>query len=907
MTFQIPFIGRRAEIDLIDRLIKATATQVLCIGGPGGIGKTSLLRDVYSRYMSNQASSVSITEIIDFDNSSAQDIDGIRQHLIREINTSKFVPYLTELEVLHKMETAEVGFDALECQRNIVENTFRESFNTQYADQRNILLFDTADMIRRFDLERDIVNLMTGLNNSLSIISGRNVIDVWKLIYSKLGDNAIYHEIPPLDEDEELFDCIQDLFQVNLEPHKQKILLLAGGRPIWIFLAIEWITQSDTALKKLDERYKITELISLPTNELKRVQEEFGQQLVQNITSIRSHRHQLLLIMSRIYPINVDMIAEIIDKESAQEIFDEAIAYPYIKSPRQQFISLHDDMREMINKYVWPRLDPSGERRRRDSRWAIDNLTRRTVNLRKKVNMLNNVFLKETGRVDSRLNSDLISQIIDAEQNLWALEFQRLEHAWFVDPQNGKKVFIHLFDEATSTYRMLIRDKLIEQAQSLITHLPLEDRFEIDLRVVQALLYTANFNQAQDILVAQLYRSNLSDMQRASFLILLGRTKIGLGKIRESIKEFSDAHLIASRLSAKEQVASYRWLGQGYLNLGQYETAVKHLERARELSRDLPITIEQGWILNDLAYVYSRLEYLDFEAASLSTANEAEALWRDLKNDRGRGALYVVYMSIYKRRRKYETSLDFGDRAWSIFEPQNDLDWLCRISFERGVAFLESGDYEKAKYHIEKAKDFGINQYLPEIYYWLAQTYISSGDERLAYDCSIEGSKLSRNANPQYYLYLLGQQVHLATRLGYLESLNDFEIDYREYKDTYPEIQQLAAETLLNYFMGILAIHAYRLSYSKDLATNAIMHLTKAMPGIAQHIVYGENQLPNALEKLDGLLENEQSSEWETFKRILGQELNNIWHKVVFYKSGQEVTLDMDYPEALKYFEKWQR
>jgi predicted ATPase len=50
MAEEIPFIGREDELARLDALIRQWGTlQVVCISGPGGIGKTRLLQEVRQR------------------------------------------------------------------------------------------------------------------------------------------------------------------------------------------------------------------------------------------------------------------------------------------------------------------------------------------------------------------------------------------------------------------------------------------------------------------------------------------------------------------------------------------------------------------------------------------------------------------------------------------------------------------------------------------------------------------------------------------------------------------------------------------------------------------------------------------------------------------------------------------
>ncbi|MHC5720293.1 MAG: hypothetical protein ACYTX0_51755, partial [Nostoc sp.] len=84
---------------------------------------------------------------------------------------------------------------------------------------------------------------------------------------------------------------------------------------------------------------------------------------------------RLTLLLSRIYPLDSSDISNLLEisTEDAQKLFIDAQSYFFIKpviSATQIHISLHDIVRDLVDKYVWPDIDPDMGWRKRDSRIA---------------------------------------------------------------------------------------------------------------------------------------------------------------------------------------------------------------------------------------------------------------------------------------------------------------------------------------------------------------------------------------------------------------------------------------------------------------------------------------------------------------------------------------------------------
>jgi len=91
----IAFVGRDTELGAIKESIDLWGQRcVICIDGPGGIGKTRLLQEVRSFNIKN----VFIAEIIDFDDLALRIPANIEFTIARQLGPEVFEPYRQSLQ-----------------------------------------------------------------------------------------------------------------------------------------------------------------------------------------------------------------------------------------------------------------------------------------------------------------------------------------------------------------------------------------------------------------------------------------------------------------------------------------------------------------------------------------------------------------------------------------------------------------------------------------------------------------------------------------------------------------------------------------------------------------------------------------------------------------------------------------
>jgi hypothetical protein len=186
-------------------------------------------------------------------------------------------------------------------------------FNTVSAQQRVVMLWDTTDSLVGTDILSHIIGLVPQLENSVLLIAGRNARSIGELLRPEQGEQVQIITLPPLEAGASrlYLQQKQNSLHISLDPAlAQTILMLAKGRPILIDLAIEWLSRAIPLGWLIESSPETLKLLS--DEELRQRQEDFEPHLVHHITQVRTPMDQLTLAMSRVYPLNVELIAELL-------------------------------------------------------------------------------------------------------------------------------------------------------------------------------------------------------------------------------------------------------------------------------------------------------------------------------------------------------------------------------------------------------------------------------------------------------------------------------------------------------------------------------------------------------------------------------------------------------------------
>jgi tetratricopeptide (TPR) repeat protein len=673
MAKQVPFINRENELAQIEKLIKEQNTRrVLCIHAPGGIGKTRLLQEVQERY----AQGAFITTIIDFDDLALRIPANIEFTIAKQIGQKVFDAYLQSLQAYHQARREGASPGRLAQKRLETRQVFIDNFNEFSTKQRVVMLLDTTDTLEGTDAWNYVVNALSRrLKNLLLVVAGRNAKKVYKELRSEIGRDAHLIELPPLDEgaSESYLHQKQELLHTTLEPElAKKLLWLAGGRPILIDLAVEWLARA-IPLEWLVQS-SLEELQKLSGKKAAQRRKVFERQLVSHIAQIRTPMDRLTLVLSRVYPLDVDMVVELLGMSEDEEarLFKEAKTYVFIKSLPDGRITLHDEMRRVVNEYVWLEVDSDESRRRRDSELAVTCLERKAQALQAQIDQHE---AEEQAHPQQDVTSDPFSEREVLKQQLWTLQARALRHRMYLDPDQGFARFDNLFQEPFNRRDFDFCIMLWETAKEYRGALSAENQIRLDLSEGLLAILEGDLEKAVNRI-----RTELGRLERLKVTRDLDRTYNSLGYCRrlqgnwesaiasyERALHFSrlegDAFQLAEtmnnianvcrfngdferglrytkislkireKLGDKLRIANSCYVrGMISWEIGNTAEAATYLGRARKLYQELGDEVRVAWVDKYTGYFHYRIGDVDIATEYLE---QAAAVFRErnVKND----------------------------------------------------------------------------------------------------------------------------------------------------------------------------------------------------------------------------------------------------------------------------------
>ena len=894
MDQQVPFIDREQELWEIDGLIHDwNSRRAMFVHAEGGIGKSRLLQEVRKRYAGKQSKNkpLIVSNIIDFDNRRFYLSENLENEIANLLKEDNFKAYFEALQDERKMKAAGVSVASLAKKREETQEAFRTSYNDVAAEKRIVLLFDTTESMRGDDPWNYLQSLIPAIKNTFFLFAGRNADDLFKTLKPQLSGDAILLKLQSFEEkaSEAYLQEKQKLLGINIKPSLAKNLLwLARGRPIIIDLAVDWLAR-DIPLEWLTQ-YGLEELEKLPQDEETKLRREFESRLVSEISQVRSDEDRLVLVLSRVYPMDTAMAASLlgIDLKEAAHLVSRAQAYAFIKVRPDGRITLHDEMRRLVEMYVWPGIDPDGNRRRRDSRRAAACLAEEVSKLKEEMAKLeaDESAAKQTGDAAAAFEAFTRRELLD--QEMWVLETRRLKHTLFADLDAGVEAFAEIFDAATQSYRLRFRGALIEEMEPYVKKLSAEQRYAYNSRKARHLLDSGEYAGAKKIVENILKRKALSAERRVEAYIQLGNTHVREGNYHKGIDAFEKAAEISQSNHLDRQLVLAK-IALGWANrlIGDLDAAEKCYSGVLQIAFDLSDKKMQALLMNNIGYVKA-IKRVDIDKA-IGLCEQALENMRDLKDQRGEGAVYSTLGEINRISRNFSGSIDFFAKALGIFEPVYDKEWLARVYSGRGSTFWLNGEYDRAKDDLRYSLRLGIKLEEAGTMRRLALVYWSQKELDEATNWLEKSYRLADQTND--FFTVISSLAHLAW-LDYdreeFRNWYHWQNEFNKLKKKLPEVKFGPRRGLLLKRLGDLAIRDKKYDLAFDF-------YRKGFPELV-HALHHEPI---------GLWEQLKSTEKDVLPFVPKEKVQKLGQ--VLWREWYEQGLAASYIDALAYFARWRK
>lgn len=744
-SWQVPFIGREAELQAIQQRLDAWGTQhTMFLHGAGGVGKTRILAHAEDAFPLFPDAPYKFIKIIDFDEDQyaipalmelaiamALNEDNIFQH---------YMEVVTNIQLLEGEGIGDEARNRLQWMLKERERLFIHSFNEVSQAKRVVLRFDTSESAEaQGSLQHLFIDLLPSLQNVLLLVAGRNGKQLHTQYSAALDERA---EVVPLSsfQEEELERYLKAKELASKERfdlHElEKMFFLVNGVPVLVDLTIEWSKRhsqkwlTELSLNELEElNKKAHKGDELASQKLAELREDFKRQLVFPISLTQSHFDHLLMVLAIVYPLDLEGIMELLDinQEDARMLLDKAVQSVAIKTLENNRVKLHDEVQRLILQYNWPSID-------RDEQWKKHNNVKAIAYFRRSSELLIRDLAKlkqnmKTEGVTQRL--ELQHQYYEREGQLWAYRRELLRRQLAVDVRAGYQLFLEEWEKAQSASVADFRDGLLSIIQPY-AHLevPAQDfdgttlNHTQQLKVLNLIARQATY-QGRYSLAATIYEELIKRVKQDSeeyldFISGQSNQLVRQGKIREALSKMEDALRIAKATARKE------WEIKIKLHIGWIHRLSRNIEQAiqyyndalRDAFRDLASTeIQIATIYYSRAYARA----LNKDSLALSEVKQAIKEWERIARKQESktfelGRCYNAAGEIYLELEKAEESIGYFDLALDIFrrqesdssEPDGKAEWRCKARSGRGFAWWQLSlqarrDSDKAKVHLGNA------------------------------------------------------------------------------------------------------------------------------------------------------------------------------------------------------------
>lgn len=765
---KLEFVGREEHLNRIISLVREPNLHVVLVEGRGGIGKTWLLRALQSRL--NQVQ-IGTSQIIDCDTPVFNDAEDLYTQIAKQLYDYTYKEWLLRLRQLREDENR-LSLTAYQEERKQIEKFLVDEINRKSSQQRLVFLIDTVEKLGQADVREQvwkyISDLCHQLENAVFILAGRPSIARQILEKSFKEEELTYLELNEFTREDVQRYILSKEEQLHFTLGKdlvQKIIVLSGGSPIMIEFGVEY------AYREVIPDWLESEDIKTIPGRLEKTG-GFEAEMVRHITQLRTSMDRLTLLLSRIYPLDSSDIANLLElsTEDAQKLFIDAQSYFFIKPViGGSQIALHDIVRDLVDKYVWPDIDPDMGWRKRDSRIAAKYFEQKDYELGPHKRVLEVQRYSDDSHKVANIEFliEEVKQLREFNTTRW------LSNALYADPITGFETWHEVTDRIRSqSKKYSFVEQLLIVAKQFEKELTPDQRFKLlilEAKLVYALegkIKTENeVRKLEEILSEQ--SSNYS--YQADIYNVLGMLNAKLHLYDEALKYQQEClSLVQSNKlsSAIPRVANL--VGYLYRQLNKFNEAEKYYklgwDAAMEVDTpDKGLTQVMASIQNNLGFLYGQeKDYLKAEQCFKAAID----MWSSVESEREIAHAEIASATISVENGNYIKAKQLLERALSRCDnDENDHRILCRAYFQLGLNHWFSAEVVNeavwdvtqvewdlnllslAQDALEKslklAEKYGIEEELPRILHQTASVYWHLGFQKC--DRSLQEQALKLN------------------------------------------------------------------------------------------------------------------------------------------------------------------
>jgi tetratricopeptide (TPR) repeat protein len=701
------FVGREEELDLIDKWARRWGqSHLIVIGGEGGIGKTFLLHKVMETYAARDDFAVVYYDL------SEQPPGTLREvlHIADALDWENFPEFQVEITDLASGEYDVADIRLPQLEQNALL-TFVKELGDFMLHKRLIRLTDTLDAVEVGRAQRaEFYRYANVLPNVLAVAAGREAAAFLPEFEEAFDEEAItYVELESFDqvESEKFFDEVDP--QGSIAPDiREKLHFLAGGRPILLSLAVEWLARSMPLpdMVELSVGDLMASEDASSSEALRDLRQRFEFELVDRIRQLKMPLDRAVLYMAHISRrSDASILATLLNLSppQAEQLMQQLAELSFVRyNPTTQSCMLHDEMKHLVNRYAWPYIDATGDLRRALTRKVITDYYEPRIRA-----------LAEQNKPPSALKGPIRrTAISQTEWAQWRLEAECLYYHLKISEEDGLAYFDERFAEAERNNHLMrmqflrgemdvagpgIRDTLelrraaelrlrgeVEEAREICETLLARGHLSIDNRISAHNTLGLIAASSDPERARRHYRRALSHAQRGNRVRVMGVLHNNLGQLHsyinrldQAIEHYEEAITYSKRAANEPLVAS------ATNNLAYIYRLKGDLAKANVLCRVALGQRQRLGLERDLAYSYLTKGEVDRDRGNLESAERytklALRIFDKVEEITGQIMAYNALANIRRHMDQYDEAEAYLDRGIALAEQINNEPLLADL------------------------------------------------------------------------------------------------------------------------------------------------------------------------------------------------------------------------------------
>jgi hypothetical protein len=641
-------IGRESQQEAIRQAIR-DGVRLLYIEGGAGIGKTRLLTEV-ENIVSILPEPPIVLGVVDFYDTAKHGSLALEETLAEEMRKrgggSAVEDFFTKLE----------QYRSGEASADDVHDAFANAWKAWIGKRWAVLRFDTAEFLEYGQEAQEVLEecevlgeevpavkwlreYLPKLERVTALVAARPTRALRQQLeraYPSEQWRFVLINTLSLEETRKFFRASQLGPEID-EDMVERIWLLTDGRPILLFLAIDWLARG----VRVDEIYEadIGELRRLKKQrdeEWEKLRRRFEQALVEKVRLLRSPMDAAIYYAARARkgftaPMLQQMLRELsprrfdLSQQESERLLNEMKKLSFVKHPygaREGWYFLHDEMYELLDRFVWQADYPGYTHQAETAKFLADVIYGEETG---------NGLIAEAAKKVREAKTH--KELLEAQRYLQVLRTEQLFYCLEANPIEGYRLYNRLDAQAISQWQHEWDDMLRIEVLRFIRTLPerarsgglvkgfnpdtgealIADFVNRDCRAqwVQRYAVRGEYEKANRIARKLLdSHPDWGGLWRAR--VLVGQ---GIALVRMNVPEAKSVLEEALKILEELRLEGDPWLikhdtGTAYLFLGLYARAqwdwalaAKMSERAQEVFKENNEPVEEARTSTNLAYV----------------------------------------------------------------------------------------------------------------------------------------------------------------------------------------------------------------------------------------------------------------------------------------------------------------